>query len=130
MTAPIVCLMPVTLSKSVSEFVGRDAAVQRTTSFVNSIATAPGPVACDDQAICYWAARESALDFFSVNQRLLKGHAAALMRALERGHFATIYMRSDNPGWNQNLLIPEIKRRYRVIYRLGGSELLIPNPQE
>ena len=129
-TAPIVCLIPVAFSKSVSEFVGRDAAVQRTSSFVNSIATAPGPVACDDQAICYWAARESALDFFSVNQRLLKGRAAALRRALERGHFAMIYMRSDNPGWNQNLLIPEIKRRYRVIYRSGGSELLIPNTQE
>ncbi|WP_332787299.1 ArnT family glycosyltransferase [Sphingomonas sp. GB1N7] len=126
---PALCLLPVSAIKTVGDFAGRDEAVQSGRAFIAAIAAAPGPVACDDQAICYWAGRESGIDFFSVKQRLLKGDGDALVPALERSHFAMIQMRSDNPGWQKNLLIPIIRAHYRPVYSSGGSELLVPKPQ-
>ena len=87
-------------------------------------------MACDDQAICYWAGRQSGIDFFSVKQRLLQGEADALVPTLARSHFALIQMRSENPGWQQNLLIPTIRAHYREVFVAKGNELLVPKPQE
>ncbi|KQS04803.1 hypothetical protein ASG11_11520 [Sphingomonas sp. Leaf357] len=125
---PALCLVPMAATKTISEITGRDDAVRQARPFIAAIAAAPGPVACDDQAICYWAGRQSGIDFFSVKQRLLKGDGDALVPTLDRSHFAMIQMRSDNPGWQQNLLIPIIRAHYRTVYASGGSELLAPKP--
>lgn len=122
---PALCLVPVAMAKNWNELTGRDAAVAHTAPFVARLAAARGPVACDDQAMCYWAARTSAIDFFSVKQRLLQGKAEALTPALARGRFALIAMRSDNRGWQENRLIPAIRDYYAPVYRAGGDELLV-----
>ena len=123
---PVLCLVPVAMAKSLRELTGRDAAVRRWQPFIAAIAAARGPVACDDQAVCYWAGRQSGLDFFSVKQRLLEDSDGTLGRALADARFAMIEMRGSNPGWQGNPLIPAIRARYRVVYRADGDELLIP----
>ena len=123
---PAIVLVPVAAAASARELMERDAAVGRWQPFIARIAATSGPVACDDQALCHWAGRRSALDFFAVKQRLLKGDVPAFGAALDRREFALITMRSENPGWHENRLIPAIRARYRTIYVAGGSELLVP----
>lgn len=124
---PALCLVPVAAARTVAELAGRDAAVRHWAPFIAAIGRAPGPVACDDQAVCYWAGRASAIDFFSVKQRLLHNRAEALTPALAEGRFAMIQMRGENPGWQENRLIPAIRAHYVPVYRAEGIELLVPS---
>jgi hypothetical protein len=123
---PALVLVPVAAVADARELIGRDAAIRQWQPFIARIAAARGPVACDDQAICHWAGRQSALDFFALKQRLLKGDQPALDAALDRRAFAMIAMRGTNPGWHENRLIPAIRARYRTIYADDGFELLVP----
>jgi hypothetical protein len=123
---PAVALVPVAAIADAHELTGRETAVRRWQPFIARIAREPGPVACDDQALCHWAGRTSALDFFAMKQRLLKGDVPAFHAALDAHAFALIAMRSDNPGWHENRLIPAIRRRYRTIYADGDYEMLMP----
>lgn len=123
---PALALVPYALVADVSELAGRDVAVRQSRPFIARIAAARGPVACDDQALCYWAGRTSALDFFATKQRLLKGDVPPFRAALDAHHFALIAMRSENPGWHENRLIPAVRARYRTVYAAGDSELLVP----
>lgn len=123
---PACALVPVALLADARELTGRGAAERDWRPFIQRIAAARGPVACDDQALCHWAGRRSALDFFAMKQRLLKGDVPTLRIALDRHAFALIAMRGDNPGWHENRLIPAIHARYRVTYVAHGYELLVP----
>ena len=123
---PSLALVPVALVADVQELAGRDAAVRHWQPFVARVAVARGPVACDDQALCYWAGKESALDFFATKQRLLKRNLPNFQAALDHGAFTLIAMRSENGGWHENRLIPAIRKRYRTIYVDDGYELLVP----
>ena len=69
------------------------------------------------------------MDFFAIKQRLVKGGGAELWPALRGAHIGLIEMRSDNPGWVPNLLIPAIRQHYRAIYVAEGYELLVPKGQ-
>lgn len=123
---PALALAPVAFVKSVSELIGREAAVRHWAPFVAAVRRADGPVACDDQAVCHWAGRQSALDFFAWKQRLLKGDGPVLTAALDAHAFALVAMRGENRGWHENRLIPAIRARYRTLYADGGYELLVP----
>lgn len=123
---PVLALVPVAALANVRELAGRDAAVWHWAPFIAHVAAAPGAVACDDQAVCHWAGRTSALDFFAMKQRLLKGDVPALRTALDSRAFALIAMRGENKGWHENRLIPAIRARYRTVYAEGGYELLVP----
>ena len=123
---PAIALAPLALGADLREVTGRDAAVRRSQPFIARIAANDGPVACDDQALCHWAGRTSALDFFATKQRLLKGDLPRFRAALDAHAFTLIAMRSENPGWHENRLIPAVRARYRTIYTDKGYELLVP----
>ena len=123
---PALALVPRALIADARELIGRDAAVAGWRPFITAVATAEGPVACDDQALCHWAGRRSAMDFFAMKQRLLKDDVPALRSALDARTFTLIAMRSENPGWHENRLIPAIRERYRTVYEADGYELLVP----
>ena len=122
---PALVLVPIAGLATARELAGRDEAIRHWQPFIARVAATPGPVACDDQALCHWAGRTSALDFFAMKQRLLKGDVPAFRAALDRRAFALIAMRSENRGWHENRLIPAIRTRYRTIYAEGGYELLV-----
>lgn len=123
---PALCLAPVAATASVREITGHRSAERMWAPFIAHIAATRGAVACDDQALCYWAGRQSALDFFATKQRLLKDAAPAFRTAIKNRAFSLIEMRSENPGWHENRLIPEVRKYYRTIYASGGAELLVP----
>ncbi|MFC3579583.1 glycosyltransferase family 39 protein [Sphingomonas hylomeconis] len=123
---PALCLVPRAAAANWRELRQRDAAVRHAAPLIASLRQARGPVACDDQAYCYWAGRESGLDFFSVKQRLLEDRAQALTPALAEGRFALIVMRGHNPGWQENRLIPAIRAHYRTVHARNGIEMLVP----
>ncbi len=123
---PPIAFLPVAAVADIRELAGRGEAERHWRPFIEQIARADGPVACDDQSICHWAGRQSALDFFALKQRLVKGEQPALTEALARKEIAMIAMRSSNPGWHENRLIPAIRRHYRTVYEADGTELLVP----
>lgn len=123
---PVLALVPLKAVSDLRELTGRDAAVRHWQPFIAGIGAARGPVACDDQAICHWAGRRSAFDFFALKQRLLKGPVPPLTDALGQHRVSTIAMRTSNSGWHENRLIPTVRAHYRPVYVEGGFELLVP----
>ncbi len=123
---PILCLAPFAMRDDVTEIVTRNAEAHRWASLIAGVAGARGPVACGDQAICYWAGREAGLDFFMANQRLLARRGQTVRIAIERRQFALIEMRSDGTGGPSDLLRPLIWVHYRPQFTSGDRELLVP----
>ena len=63
------------------------------------IAAIPGSVACEDQALCFWAGKPFVLDFFLYSQRARKaGAAPELDRALTERRFAAAEIDADRRG--------------------------------
>ncbi|MFC0410008.1 hypothetical protein [Roseomonas elaeocarpi] len=123
---PVLCLLPFAMRDNLGELSGRDAAVRRWADLVARVAAATGPVACDDQVVCYWAGRDAGLDVFLLKQRLLKGPDPALEAALAARRFAIIELRTDDTSWHADLLRPLILRYYVPAYAAGGVALLVP----
>ena len=69
---------------------------------IAKIAAAPGPVACQTLALCYWANRQSEIDFFNFGQVLKTDKRAmhAFVETLRAGRFALIQASGTNalPG--------------------------------
>jgi len=61
---------------------------------LNRLATAPGPVACESLALCYWAGRSSSIDFFNFGQYILRHPAfgTPTISAIADGRLAMIQM--------------------------------------
>ena len=60
------------------------------------IAAIPGPVACEVQALCYWAGKDFELDFFLYSQHALKaGQAPLLDRTLAERRWAGVMIGPD-----------------------------------
>ena len=74
---------------SVATELGRGA---QWTATIERIRTEPGPVACETLALCYWAGRNSEIEFFNFGQRVLLDPAFgdAFAQQIERGEIGLI----------------------------------------
>jgi len=61
-------------------------------ALISRIAGVPGPVACEQLALCYWAGKSFEIDFFNYGQKLKKHRVAAtlLESRLADGYYALI----------------------------------------
>jgi len=66
--------------------------VHRWQRMIAVVAAAPGPVACERLAVCYWADKGFALDFFNYGQQLYAGTSspASFEAAMRRHRFGLI----------------------------------------
>jgi hypothetical protein len=99
------------------------------------IAAAPGPVACEQPSLCYWAAKPFELDFFNYGQKILTGtvDATSLRERIDRQEFAyleTIGSPGKTNSYTAKLLGGELSRRitarYSVVHQVGEDFLLAP----
>jgi hypothetical protein len=96
---------------------------------IATLAQAPGPVICQQLALCYWAGRPSAVDVFSFDQRATRDPsiADALARRIENGEFALI----EEDDASGEAVLPAvvdsaIDDHYRI-FTTGPARLLAPS---
>ena len=82
---PLLLLLPKAVKADVDELSGRNAAVRSLRPLEERIAGTPGAVACQDQALCYWAGKGFALDYFLYGQRLRAERGEAMFKAAIAG---------------------------------------------
>ena len=96
------------------------------------IAATPGPVACEVQALCYWAGKDFELDYFLYSQRALKtGHAPSLDRALAERRWTGVMI---GPNGTHNAVerardpvLTRVTRAMRPIFiDSDGGRLMVP----
>ena len=96
------------------------------------IAAIPGPVACEVQALCYWAGKEFELDFFLYSQRALKaGQAPLLDRVLEERRWAGVMIGPDGAHnaaeRARDPVVSRVARAMRPIFiDSDGRRLMVP----
>ncbi len=116
-------------AKEVSQLPGRRAAWD---AMGQRIAAIPGPVACEVQALCYWAGKEFELDFFLYSQRALKaGQAPLLDRVLEKRRWAGVMIGPDSARnaaeRGRDPVVSRVARAMRPIFiDSDGRRLMVP----
>ena len=100
---------------------------------IRMLAEAPGPVACETPAACYWAHKPFEIDFFNLSQKLKTGRMtdASLLERLDRRSYAVLQLANDNTATVGSLLLPEranlhIAAAYRIVAVGRDSMILTP----
>jgi hypothetical protein len=100
----------------------------------NRIASIPGPVACQNLALCYWAGKGFEIDFFIYGQRALIQHdTSILQKVLVSQRLSAVEISSVGDGTNPpdtgSDPIPSVIYKYypTVLFRGRGEVLLGPN---
>ena len=83
---------------------------------IERIRTEPGPVACENLALCYWAGRSSEIEFFNFGQRarLEPGYDTAFVDQVTNGEIGLI---QKDPDTNADRLPPEIDALIAATYQ-------------
>jgi hypothetical protein len=120
---------PLFLSSSIA-LAGRADAGRDWRPMISRIRALRGTVACENEALCYWAGKHFEIDFFNYNQRLLAGQPATkLYQALRTRRYAGIQLNAD--AWSRKkpyaLMRIIIERSYEPYFEdVGARELLRP----
>jgi hypothetical protein len=83
----------------------------------------PGPVACENAVVCYWGARESALDFFNIGQRVATGRwsAADVAARLKAAGVGLLQVeRIEARGWSERFP-PDLSNALSAYYRVNAE---------
>ncbi len=130
---PFAVLLPLTARAERAEFTGEPAAARAWGEMRARIAAAPGPVACETLALCYWAGKDFELDVFLYGQHVTRTHdASALLRALDERRFAAVQL--DAPhlphlGDVANPVPALVAARTRLVFQArDGRRLFAPAP--
>lgn len=85
------------------------------TATIDRIRTEPGPVACENLALCYWAGRTSEIEFFNFGQRarLEPGYDTAFVEQVTHGRIGLI---QKDPDTNADRLPSEIDALIAATY--------------
>jgi hypothetical protein len=131
---PFSVMVPLGLNAEVNEIIIQQATETSWENMENHIESTPGPVACENLALCYWAGKGFEIDFFTYGQRALIQHnTSTLQNALISKRFSAIEITSvsDRTRSPNDLSdpIPSIIDKYysTVIIRDQGQILLAPN---
>ena len=82
------------------------------------LAKQPGPVACEDLSLCYWAGKGFEIDFFLVGQKLEQGliDPGVVTERLRTGYYAAIQTMANDGSSNR--LPPDINREIAADYKV------------
>ncbi|MEO6247383.1 MAG: 6-pyruvoyl-tetrahydropterin synthase-related protein [Sphingomicrobium sp.] len=101
-------------------------------SMEQRIAAVPGEVACETQALCFWAGKRFAIDFFLYSQRAFQtGDSSALDRALAQRRFAAVEIDADSPlgdrGPNADPILLRLSQTMLPVFvDATGRQMLMP----
>ena len=95
------------------------------------LAKQPGPVACEDLSLCYWAGKGFEIDFFLAGQKLEQGlvDPRVVTERLRTGYYAAIQTMAKDGSSNR--LPPAIDREIADDYKVvrTGSEGAVLAPR-
>ncbi|APH58772.1 Hypothetical protein GbCGDNIH7_0462 [Granulibacter bethesdensis] len=103
-------------------------------SMETQIATMPGPVACEMPALCFWAGKKFALDFFLYGQHVaLSGDNHLLQEALRSRKFSAILLEQSKHSAKAGEISSPLPSLIEQIYMpldLGQKrwEIMVPRP--
>jgi hypothetical protein len=95
---------------------------------INRLASAPGPVACETLALCYWAHRQSTFEFFNFGQYVIKHPAFANATKAQIADEDLAMIQMDQPGGSFRLS-PELNAVIAAHYAPLSTDpttLLVP----
>jgi hypothetical protein len=128
---PLVAATLVMLPRTVDRFSHLAADKARWRTAIALVRAAPGPVACELPALCYWAGRPFLVDFYNYGQKLrMDGDPARLGPALGREAFALMVVVRDARFDAGDGRLPDrynrvIAARYRTVMVLPEHVLLL-----
>ncbi len=105
-------------------------------NLIATIAAAPGPVACEQLTLCYWAGRRFELDFSNYGKKLVTGSVSpdVLRRRFDSDYYAlvqTLGPPAEPLGMTARLLgnqlAQDLGAHYRVIRRSDEEFILAPD---
>ena len=133
--APFLVLVPVAAHAEARALRGRAAAQAAWSAMQARIAATPGRVACETQALCFWAGKGFELDVFLYGQHVLRRHdASALEQALAEHRFAAVELDGEaahrvRRGDVANPVVALLSQRGRPVYAApDGRRLLALTP--
>jgi hypothetical protein len=131
---PFFVMIPLGLKAEANELMIQQARETSWKNMENHIESIPGPVACENLALCYWAGKGFEIDFFIYGQRVLIQHdTSTLQNVLISKRLSAIEITSvsdsTRPPNDLSDPIPSIINKYysTVIIRDRGQVLLGPN---
>jgi hypothetical protein len=77
---PFFAMVPLGLKAEAHELMIQQAAETSWRNMENHIESIPGPVACENLALCYWAGKGFEIDFFIYGQRALIQHNTSILQ--------------------------------------------------
>ncbi|MEO6013169.1 MAG: glycosyltransferase family 39 protein [Devosia sp.] len=110
---------------------GPDVATRQAwTATIDRIRTEPGPVACETLALCYWASRQSEIEFFNFGQRarLDPGYDAAFAAQLQSGAIGLIQLDIDLAADRLPPALEAIIAQRYVQLQSTPTILMVPKP--
>jgi hypothetical protein len=118
---PILVSAPVRLSQELSLLANQDRLRREIAGDIRFIAGRDGPVACESLALCYWAGKDFALDFFITGQKLETGSIdeKTFVRALREHRFAAVQVCGRGRVPFSQRLPERIDRVVTESYRVG-----------
>lgn len=133
--APLVAATAAMLPATLGRLTRLGEADRQWQAAIARIHAAPGPVACEMAALCYWANRPFVLDFFNYGQKMReRGDPAHLADAVRHRRFAAMVVVRDRRYRRGDGRLPvdvnqAIERNYRTVAALPDHAVLItPRP--
>ena len=125
---PLAILIPYGAVVSAGEIRGKAESVATAEAMISRIRMMPGPVACEDLALCYWAGKNFEVDFFSTRQKLAQGEFRKRFHdAIANHDYSAIEMKNMMPGTDENSVRMLISEHYHLLYERGDMGIYVPN---
>jgi hypothetical protein len=133
LAAPSLLAAPYFLALAGRDLVTRPARAAEWRKVEAAVAAAPGPAACEMLAVCYWAGKGFALDFFNYGQVLRAGASPApLLAAIDARRFgAMVVVRNRDYGRGEGRLPQPVPAHIDAAYAVrltapGGLAVMTP----
>jgi hypothetical protein len=124
---PFLIQMPKMATNALEDFTTRQETAEAWADAIARVRALPGPVACENQALCYWAGKSSEMDFFFSAQRLELGSGDRAVRAAigtERFRGVAL-IDADDGSPPQGPIVRLFDHGYRPVFDDGYIRLLV-----
>lgn len=129
--APLLLFSPLNVTKAVGRFIDIPEQQRAWAGMIEGVRTAKGPALCEMLAVCYWADRPMAMDFFAYGQRLRTGtDPRPLERAIVERKIAVMVIDRSKHYFRGESRLPKplpgmIEQNYSIVLRADRSLALM-----
>ncbi len=129
MAVPVLVVLPRRLPNAWADLAQAQPRAQAWQPIIARLAAAPGPVACETLALCYWAGKPFAVDLFNLTQSVLaRGQNPAFQQMLAQHAVAAFELVPRSPiHQSRDPLVNQIEASYTpAVAGPQGSVVMVP----